>query len=159
MNGRLHRWSFRRLQTVIEYKAKLAGINVVYEDAYKTSSLCPICGEELSPNGYRELKCRKCGLVADRDVVGAWSLLKRHVGSPVPPERLQMKALMPDGGRPTEKLWKLTVGQNGFIHHPRILFLDEPTLSLDVQTRRAIWSYIMELNKRGGHDILDKPLS
>jgi len=47
----------------------------------------------------------------------------------------------------------------GFIHHPRILFLDEPTLGLDVQTRRAIWSYIMELNKRGGHDILDKPLS
>ena len=116
MNGRLHRWSFRRLQTVIEYKAKLAGINVVYEDAYKTSSLCPICGEELSPNGYRELKCRKCGLVADRDVIGAWNLLKKHVGSPVPPERLQMKALMPDGGRSTEKLWKLTVGQNGIIH-------------------------------------------
>ena len=38
----------------------------------------------------------------------------------------------------------------GFIHHPRILFLDEPTLGLDVQTRRAIWSYIMELNKREG---------
>jgi len=38
----------------------------------------------------------------------------------------------------------------GFIHHPRILFLDEPTLGLDVQTRRAIWSYIMELNKRAG---------
>ena len=38
----------------------------------------------------------------------------------------------------------------GFIHHPRILFLDEPTLGLDVQTRRAIWSYIMEMNKREG---------
>ncbi|RLG00129.1 MAG: transposase [Thaumarchaeota archaeon] len=106
-NGRLHRWSFRRLQTVIEYKAKLAGINVVYEDAYKTSSLCPICGEELSLNGYRELKCRKCGLVADRDVIGAWNLLKRHVGSSVPPERLQMKALMPDGGRPTKKVMEV----------------------------------------------------
>ena len=102
MNGRLHRWSFRRLQTVIEYKAKLAGINVVYEDAYKTSSLCPVCGEELSPNGYRELKCRKCRLAANRDVIGAWNLLKRHVGSSVPPERLQMK-LLTDGGGPTEK--------------------------------------------------------
>lgn len=107
MNGRLHRWSFRRFQTVMEYKAKLVGINVIYEDAYKTSSLCPICGEELSPNGYRELKCRKCGLVADRDVIGAWNLLKRHVGSSVPPERLQMKAPMHDGGRPTKKVMKV----------------------------------------------------
>ena len=38
----------------------------------------------------------------------------------------------------------------GFIHHPRILFLDEPTLGLDVQTRRAIWNYIMKLNKKEG---------
>ncbi|MBS7251214.1 MAG: IS200/IS605 family accessory protein TnpB-related protein [Candidatus Freyarchaeota archaeon] len=29
MNGRLHRWSFRRLQSVVEYKAKLNGLTVV----------------------------------------------------------------------------------------------------------------------------------
>ena len=38
----------------------------------------------------------------------------------------------------------------GFVHHPKVLFLDEPTLGLDVQTRRAIWNYIMELNRREG---------
>ncbi len=36
----------------------------------------------------------------------------------------------------------------GFIHHPRILFLDEPTLGLDPQTRKHIWNYIEDLNKK-----------
>jgi ABC-2 type transport system ATP-binding protein len=35
----------------------------------------------------------------------------------------------------------------GFIHHPRVLFLDEPTLGLDPQTRRKIWEYIKKLNE------------
>jgi len=36
----------------------------------------------------------------------------------------------------------------GLIHHPSVLFLDEPTLGLDPQTREHIWNYIMELSKR-----------
>lgn len=36
----------------------------------------------------------------------------------------------------------------GFIHHPKILFLDEPTLGLDPQTRHLIWNHIKKLNKR-----------
>lgn len=35
----------------------------------------------------------------------------------------------------------------GLIHHPKILFLDEPTLGLDPQTRNHIWNYIKKLNK------------
>jgi len=35
----------------------------------------------------------------------------------------------------------------GFIHKPKVLFLDEPTLGLDPQTRRKIWDYIMKLNR------------
>lgn len=34
----------------------------------------------------------------------------------------------------------------GLIHRPRVLFLDEPTLGLDPQTRRRIWTYIRDLN-------------
>jgi ABC-2 type transport system ATP-binding protein len=36
----------------------------------------------------------------------------------------------------------------GLINHPQVLFLDEPTLGLDAQTRRHIWEYIKELNVR-----------
>lgn len=36
----------------------------------------------------------------------------------------------------------------GLIHHPQILFLDEPTLGLDPQTRTHIWDYIKDLNQK-----------
>jgi putative transposase len=31
----------------------------------------PVCGEKLSPNGYRRMKCSECGLEKDRDVIAA----------------------------------------------------------------------------------------
>jgi ABC-2 type transport system ATP-binding protein len=38
----------------------------------------------------------------------------------------------------------------GLVHSPKILFLDEPTLGLDIQTRTKVWDYIIRLNKDRG---------
>ena len=41
----------------------------------------------------------------------------------------------------------------GLLHYPKVLFLDEPTLGLDPQTRSRMWEYILELRQREGTTI------
>ena len=48
---------------------------------------------------------------------------------------------------------RLEIGR-GLVHKPEVLFLDEPTLGLDAQTRRHIWEYIKKLNKKSGITII-----
>jgi len=63
---------------------------------------CPICGERLSPNGHRVLRCRKCSLEAERNVVESINIRLKALkmwGVTVPPESQPMKM----GG------WKVTV--------------------------------------------------
>ena len=43
---------------------------------------------------------------------------------------------------------RLDLGQ-ALSHDPELLFLDEPTIGLDPQTRHALWAYLKELNARG----------
>jgi len=41
----------------------------------------------------------------------------------------------------------------GLLHHPKVMFLDEPTLGLDAQTRNLLWNYIKGLNAKEGMTI------
>jgi len=73
LNGRLNRWSFRKLQQTIEYKALEEGVPVVYVDPRGTSKKCPRCGSRMLRDNRRMLKCN-CGLRMDRDLVGSWNI-------------------------------------------------------------------------------------
>jgi len=82
LDRRLHSWNFRKLQFYIEYKARLNGLPVIYVNPKGTSSLCPVCGGRLAPNGHRLVSC-ECGYENDRDVIACLNMLRMR-GAPLP---------------------------------------------------------------------------
>lgn len=49
---------------------------------------------------------------------------------------------------------RLEIARGGLLHEPKVLFLDEPTLGLDPQTRNHLWEYIEQLNNEKGITII-----
>ena len=45
----------------------------------------------------------------------------------------------------------------GFLHTPKILFLDEPTLGLDPQSRNQLWTHVRALNESEGVTVFSRP--
>jgi len=93
LNRRFHSLPFRKLQTIIEYKALLEGIEVKYlskKETKNTSKKCHKCGHVARVKG-REFRCPKCGLIYNRDLNAAINIahaLMRGMGwgSCEPPE-------------------------------------------------------------------------
>jgi putative transposase len=70
INRRFHSLPYRRLQTIIEHKALLEGIEVEYltkKETRGTSKTCYRCGHVAQVKA-RIFKCPKCGIEYDRDL-------------------------------------------------------------------------------------------
>ena len=71
-------WAFRQLQAFVEYKAKEAGIAVIYINPEYTSQTCPRCNH-ISRNNRCGIAflCEKCGYETHADRVGAMNIEHR----------------------------------------------------------------------------------
>jgi ABC-2 type transport system ATP-binding protein len=84
---------------------------------------------------------------------GAWSGLNKQQIKAKTTELLEVLSLTDVRNKPVQKFsggMKRRVNLAiGVIHDPQLLFLDEPTVGVDVHTRHAIINYLKELNAKG----------
>jgi IS605 OrfB family transposase len=75
----LHSWSFHQLRSFINYKAKLAGVRVVFVDPRNTSRTCPGCGHCAKENRPDQATffCQRCGLAGLADLIAAVNIRVR----------------------------------------------------------------------------------
>src|SRR5271157_4281930 len=125
-----------------------------------TSGSAEVCGYDINSNA-NDVRAA-IGIVpqeytADEDLTGYQNIrfcadlygIPRTVSKDRTKELLDLVGLQESAGR---KVQTYSGGMRrrleiacGLINHPRLLFLDEPTLGLDVQTRTAVWDYIKKL--------------
>lgn len=73
------KWNYFQLQQMIEYKAKIKGIPLIYVNPAYTSQTCPKCGHIEKDNRHGiNFKCLKCGYQNNADSVGAWNIAKKE---------------------------------------------------------------------------------
>jgi putative transposase len=81
-NGRLSKWNARTFQSMLEYKLNWMGLPVKYVDARNTSKTCPLCSGSMASYEGRLMRCGRCGLIMDRDVIAVLNLQMRGAGFP-----------------------------------------------------------------------------
>ena len=83
-NQKVHHWAFARLQSMICYKAELAGLTVKFVSEAYTSQTCPKCGNRKKPTN-RNYHCNHCGFEYHRDGVGAINIWNKVSGFSLSP--------------------------------------------------------------------------
>ena len=83
MRWRLGNWSFYDLATKIVYKAKEAGIPVIFVDPAYTSQTCHRCGhcERANRKSQSEFECKRCGFACNADFNGSKNIEARATGT------------------------------------------------------------------------------
>ena len=125
---------------------KLLGQEVGRQNSNAVNKLFGFVPQDFS--FYQELSP-----VENLEFFGAWSGLDKPTIKKRTDELLHILGLEEVRDKPVQKFsggMKRRVNLAiGVIHQPEILFLDEPTVGVDVQTRHAIINYLLELNKNG----------
>lgn len=77
--SRLHSWGFYQLRSFVEYKARLAGVQVVAVPPRGTSHVCPVCGcnERANRPARDSFRCARCSCAGDADHVAAVNIADR----------------------------------------------------------------------------------
>jgi len=75
----LHSWSFHQLQSFVTYKARRAGVPVLYVDPANTSRTCPQCGhvEKRNRLSQSNFSCVVCGCAGNADHFAALEISRR----------------------------------------------------------------------------------
>ena len=94
LNRRLSKWNARTFQYMLEYKLKWLGLPVKYVNPKNSSKTCPLCRAEMSAYGGMLMKCKKCSLIIDRDVVAVLNLQMWGLGGVAPKALLEALASM-----------------------------------------------------------------
>ncbi|MEM0162457.1 MAG: transposase, partial [Thermoproteota archaeon] len=82
MNRKLSKWNARTFQFMLEYKLKWLNLPTKYVNPANSSKTCPVCSGSMASYLGRLMKCEKCGLAMDRDVVAVLNLQMRGAGFP-----------------------------------------------------------------------------
>lgn len=75
VRSRLHRWSWKQLQGFVEYKAKEAGLNVIYVNPAYTSKSCSQCGQ-IGIRKKHRFHCKSCEIYLHSDCNAAINIRK-----------------------------------------------------------------------------------
>jgi ABC-2 type transport system ATP-binding protein len=144
---------------------KTTVINILCTLSKPTSGRALINGFDIS---HQQSQVRQCiGLVFQDpsldDRLTAVENLEFHsrvynIPAPVRKERIEQMLTMVELWERRHDIVKTFSGgmkrrlelARGLLHRPKVLFLDEPTLGLDPQTRRRLWDFILNLSQTEG---------